>query len=263
MYFQSNLSIAWDWTSGYPHREQRESKSKSISNPEQLPNVTPKTANNATSSRRLVATTHREASDADAESFPTGREDYSEVVKAIKTLHHHILYQRWLYRSILESGRTLLPSTMRIRNLCNSGLEDNDPDIATSRSSWSSGLEHFVIYVLLRRQERFETDESWVVGSSAKKGATGKGLQCCLSSEGFIHNMCAIQGHSGGNKVEQSLVDNVEIPCMWIGYCYHAGGKDTDKGRQTVFFTAVDFMADVQEEKYHDVTEPQRVQNKT
>ena len=31
-----------------------------------------------------MATTHREASDADAESFSTGKEDYSEVVKAIK-----------------------------------------------------------------------------------------------------------------------------------------------------------------------------------
>ena len=33
-----------------------------------------------------MATTHREASDADAEIFSTGKEDYSEVVKAIKDI---------------------------------------------------------------------------------------------------------------------------------------------------------------------------------
>ena len=91
-----------------------------------------------------------------------------------------------------------------------------------------------------------------MVRSSAKR-SDRKRLQCCLSSEGFIHYMGAIQCHSGGNKVEPFFLDFVEIPCMWSGYLCYLGGKDTDGGRQIVYFTAVDFMADVQEEEYHDV----------
>ena len=79
--------------------------------------------------------------------------------------------------------------------------------------------------------------------------------------------MRAIQGHSGGNTVDPSLLDNVKIPYMWSEYLYHvgsslihsgsiAGGEDTKEGRQTAFFTAVDRMSDSEEEEYHDVSKP-------
>ena len=50
-------------------------------------------------------------------------------------------------------------------------------------------------------------------------------FQCCLDSNGFILYVRAIQDHSGGNKVDLSLLDNVEIPYSWIEYIYHAGSS--------------------------------------
>ena len=36
---------------------------------------------------------------------------------------------------------------------------------------------------------------------------------------------CAVQGPSGGNKVDLSLQDNVEIPYNWIDEIYHVGSS--------------------------------------
>ena len=82
-----------------------------------------------------------------------------------------------------------------------------------------------------------------------------KRFQYCLNSDGFIHYLRAIQGHSGGNQVDPLLLDSVKIPYMWSEYLYHvgsslcmhsiihagliAGGKDAEEGRQTVFFKSV------------------------
>ena len=101
-------------------------------------------------------------------------------------------------------------------------------------------------------------------------------FQYCLNSHGFIHYMRAIQGHSGGNKVDPSLLNNVKIPFNWREYIYPvgscldlhfiiqsglvAGGKE---GRQAVFFTAVNPMTDSQEDGPYDVTKPRKVPYKT
>ena len=63
----------------------------------------------------------------------------------------------------------------------------------------------------------------------------------------WIHSLYvrAIQGHTGGTKVEPSVQGNLEIPCNWIEYIHiHsiqagliAGEEDSNEGRQTVFFT--------------------------
>ena len=50
-----------------------------------------------------------------------------------------------------------------------------------------------------------------------------KRFQFCLNSDGFIHDMRAIQGHSGGYKVDPSLLDDVQIPYRWREYIYHVG----------------------------------------
>ena len=74
-------------------------------------------------------------------------------------------------------------------------------------------------------------------------------------------------------KIDPSLLENVKIPCNWSEYICEvgssldlqsgliAGGKDT-KGRQTVFFTAVNPMTDLQEEESYDVMKPQRSRTK-
>ena len=54
------------------------------------------------------------------------------------------------------------------------------------------------------------TKQVWL--DCLKKGSTKKGLQYCLDSNGYILFMRAIQGKSGGNKVDLSLQDNVGNP---------------------------------------------------
>ena len=54
-----------------------------------------------------------------------------------------------------------------------------------------------------------------------RRGSDKKMRQYCLDSNGFILHVCAIHGHCGGNKVDLSLLDNVEIPYMWNEYIYH------------------------------------------
>ena len=91
--------------------------------------------------------------------------------------------------------------------------------------------------------------------------------------------MRAIQGHSGGNIVDLSLLDDVEIPYNWTEYIYHvnssldlhsiiqsgltAGRKNTKEGRQTVFFTAVNPVTDSQEDEPYNVMKPRKVPYKT
>ena len=98
-------------------------------------------------------------------------------------------------------------------------------------------------------------------------GSDKKSFQHCLNPDVFIHYMRAIQGHSGGNKVDQLLLDNLyklrtsgtsTFITLVLLICMHstlhsgltAGGKDTKEERQTFFFTAVDPMSDWQEEEY-------------
>ena len=68
----------------------------------------------------------------------------------------------------------------------------------------------------------------------------------------------ALQGHSGRSLIDPSLQDNVLIPNNFFEYTYHIGcainlrsitnselilgGQNLSKGKQTVFFTAVDPM---------------------
>ena len=68
----------------------------------------------------------------------------------------------------------------------------------------------------------------------------------------------ALQGHSGRNPIDLTLQDNVLIPNDFFEYIYHigcavsvhsitdsgliAGGQNSSKERQTVFFTAVNPM---------------------
>ena len=67
------------------------------------------------------------------------------------------------------------------------------------------------------------TNHEWL--DHLRKGSDKNRFQYCLNSDGFIHYMRAIQGHSAGNKVDPSLVDRVEKPCMGSEYIYHVGSS--------------------------------------
>ena len=87
----------------------------------------------------------------------------------------------------------------------------------------------------------------------------------------------AIQGHSGGISIDPQLMGYVRIPCNWKKFMYHRrcsfsiqsilenglipGGKESHKGRQSVFFTPLNhFGGDSDEEELRDDhTIPQKV----
>ena len=64
-----------------------------------------------------------------------------------------------------------------------------------------------------------------------------KRCKCCVDSNGYLLHMRAIQGHSGGNRVDPSLQDKVDImtffPCLQFFFQpgLIAGGKDTRTSR--------------------------------
>ena len=66
-------------------------------------------------------------------------------------------------------------------------------------------------------------NQMWI--DHMQRGSKKASFQYCLNSNGFIHNMRAIQGHSGGNKVDPSLLDNAKIPHNWSEYFYHVGSS--------------------------------------
>ena len=89
----------------------------------------------------------------------------------------------------------------------------------------------------------------------------------------------AIHGHTGSNRVDLSLQDNVEIPYAWIEYINHvgsslscnsivqsgliAGGQTWKEGRQIVFSTVVDPLSDQQRDELYDVKRPRVVPYQT
>ena len=55
------------------------------------------------------------------------------------------------------------------------------------------------------------------------RGSNKQKFQYCLDSMGKCLYMRDLQGHSGGNKVEPTLQDTVEIPYRWVEHIYHTG----------------------------------------
>ena len=90
-------------------------------------------------------------------------------------------------------------------------------------------------------------------------GGNKKIFQCCTDSSGQeILYLRALEGHSGRNLIDPTLQDNVLIPDIFFEYIYHigcaislhsitnsgliAGGQNSSRERQMVFFTAVNPM---------------------
>ena len=48
-------------------------------------------------------------------------------------------------------------------------------------------------------------------------------LKTCVNSDGFNNHMRAIVGHLGGDKIDPSLLNDVEIQFLWSEYIHHIG----------------------------------------
>ena len=124
--------------------------------------------------------------------------------------------------------------------------------IAVESSDWMNEIEHLI------------------------RGSNKERFQHGLDSDGNLLYVRAIQGDSGKPKVDPTLQGNVMLPMNFVEYIYHVGcshdlpaiiqcgldcrRKRYKKGRQTVFFTAVDPVQETQgEEPDYDVAQPRIV----
>ena len=111
---------------------------------------------------------------------------------------------------------------------------------------------------------QFESSPYWSIRTRLnhlqRRGEVKNRFQYCMDpnySEDLLY-LRANQGHSGGNQIDPSLQDYVVLPDDFAEYIYHvgsshdlhsttrseliAGARDAKRGRQTVFFTAVNSM---------------------
>ena len=106
-------------------------------------------------------------------------------------------------------------------------------------------------------------------------GGNKKKFQYCTDPSGQeILYLRALQGHSGRNPIDPALQDNVLIPNNFFEYIFHigcavslhtpitnsglmAGGQNSSKERQTIFFTAVNPMnKDYRDSQELELTKP-------
>ena len=104
--------------------------------------------------------------------------------------------------------------------------------------------------------------EDWI-SKLAKGGGAKKRFQYCVnpnSPNQFLY-LRAMQGHSGQSAIDPALQDSILIPKGFTEYLYHIrnanelnsitrngfipGGTSLKRGRQAVFFTAVDPLEEV------------------
>ena len=124
----------------------------------------------------------------------------------------------------------------------------------------------------------FENSQHWSddVWKSKMVGGGGnkKRFQHCTDPSGQeILYLRALQGHSGRNTIDPTLQDNVLVPNIFFDYIYHigcaislhsitnsgliAGGENSNRERQTVFFTAVNPMDKERKDPYKlELTRP-------
>ena len=117
------------------------------------------------------------------------------------------------------------------------------------------------------------SDDVWK-NKMAGGGGNNERFQYCTDPSGQeILYLRALQGHSRRKSTDPSLQDNVLIPNNFFEYIYHvggavnlhtitssrliAGGQNSSRDRQTVFFTAVNPMhKNHQDPKELDLTKP-------
>ena len=105
---------------------------------------------------------------------------------------------------------------------------------------------------------QFSSDDVWKSKLAGGGGNKKRVLYCTDSSGQDILYLRVLQGHSGRNPIDPSLLDNVLIPNNFFEYIYHLGcavnlhsitnsglipgGQNSGRDSQTVFFTAVNPM---------------------
>ena len=108
------------------------------------------------------------------------------------------------------------------------------------------------------------------------EGSSKTRFEYCEDSKNSLAYLRAIQGLSGGILVDPELMEYIRNPCNWKECIFHRGcsfsiqsilenglipgGKESDKGRQTIFFTPLNPIGgdSDEEEPRDDYTIPQK-----
>ena len=144
----------------------------------------------------------------------------------------------------------------------------------TSRRRWGDWvLEMQMIIFGTNLGTQYWSDEMWK-SRMAEGGGNKKRFQYCTGPSGQeVLYLRALQGDSGRNPNDPSLQDSILIPNNFFEYIYHigcavslhsitnsrliAGGQNSSRERQTVFFTAVNPMDKDHKDPYElDLTKP-------
>ena len=179
----------------------------------------------------------------------------------------HILERKWVH---IEPGAQFdqaYPMAKRINTLLRHGELPREEDGAIEFWRLKDDLLNKFGY------SQYWSDEVWKSKMAGGGGNKKKNQYCTEQSRQEILYLRALQGHSGRNPIDPTLQDTVLIPNNFFEYIYHigcafnlhsitnsgliAGGKNSSKDRQTVFFTAVNPMRkDHKDPQELDLTKP-------
>ena len=116
------------------------------------------------------------------------------------------------------------------------------------------------------------SDSDWL--QYIYEGSNKTRFQYCQNSRNILLYIRAIQGHTGGNLIAPELMGHVAIPYKWKEFLFHRGcsfdvtlilrsgliaaRRQSNEGRQTIFFTPLNPFGDDpdEEEPSDDLPKP-------
>ena len=145
-------------------------------------------------------------------------------------------------------------------------LHDQDERQSDAALHWGT-IRPVLLIAFAKHGARDFSDEQWL--RLIHEGSSKTRFEYCEDSKNSLACFRAIQGHSGGISSDPELMEYIRIPYNWKGYIFHRGcsfsiqsilenglipgEKESDKGRQTVFFTPLNpFGGDSDEEEPRD-----------
>ena len=186
--------------------------------------------------------------------------------KGDNQVHNEILSPRCSYQLTKRSGMIFLPSIASSKDPCHGESRrswQRRHDIWFSSRRWRArliGIHCYSRHALISKKKNAGrwSNKEWL--DVFQRESDQKSFQYCLNSDGLMIDLCAIQGHSWGTKIDLAILDKREIPYRWSEYLYHVGcsgycipffnqdwlqeekmqKKEGKQGRQTVFLTTLD-----------------------
>ena len=173
------------------------------------------------------------------------------------TRDNHILSPKCSYQLTNGSGMIFLPSITSVKDHCrveSRTLRQKCYDIMDHIEKMMGRLFGMPCYLGFAaiskiRIARRWSNEDWL--NLLQKGSDKKRFFYCLNSDGLVIFLRVIQlYHVGCSRYLHSIMQSGVV----------AGGKDAaNKGRQTVFFTALGTMNNEPEEEYQDLSKPRKI----